>query len=120
MQPVDSRTRSTAVVGGIESILDTAKDGLPRAAPRRDDHPEEQKLPPRAPPGPFQHEDLVSSTHRAGSAGYLQTHLDDKSVYVIAAVARRWTPSRPPLTSGTLHSPTTYREIMIHGRQAAA
>ena len=86
---------------------------------QRRDHPDAQKLLPRAHRAVSNLKTWLQGTHRGVSPEHLQVYLDE----FVFRHNRRGTPMaafQTLLGLGALHPPSTYRQIADHGDQAAA
>jgi transposase-like protein len=90
-----------------------------RPRPQRRDHPDAQKLLPRAHRAASNLKTWLQGTHRGVSPEHLQVYLDE----FVFRHNRRGTPMaafQTLLGLGALHAPSTYRQIAEHEGQAAA
>jgi transposase-like protein len=90
-----------------------------RPRPQRREHPDAQKLLPRAHRAASNLKTWLQGTHRGVSPEHLQTYLDE----FVFRHNRRRTPMaafQTLLGLGALHEASTYREIVTHRDQAAA
>jgi len=102
---------------GYGKLASAGFDHRPR--PQRRDHPDAQKLLPRAHRAVSDLKTWLQGTHRGISPGHLQVYLDE----FVFRHNRRGTPMaafQTLLGLGALHAPSTYRQIAGHGDQAAA
>lgn len=102
---------------GYRGLASAGFDHRPR--PQRRDHPDAQKLLPRAHRSVSNLKTWLQGTHRGVSPEHLQVYLDE----FVFRHNRRRTPMaafQTLLGLGALHDPSTYREITGHVDQAAA
>ncbi len=102
---------------GYGRLADAGYRHRPRL--QRRDHPDAQKLLPRAHRAASNLKTWLQGTHRGVSPEHLQVHLDE----FVFRHNRRRTPMaafQTLLGLGALHGPSTYREIVAHSGQAAA
>jgi transposase-like protein len=101
---------------GYARLAAAGFDHRPRL--QRRDHPDAQKLLPRAHRGASNLKTWLQGTHRGVSAQHLPVYLDE----FVFRHNRRRTPMaafQTLLGLGTVHEPTTYREIVRQGQAAA-
>jgi transposase-like protein len=102
---------------GYRRLASAGFDHRPR--PQRRDHPDAQKLLPRAHRSVSNLKTWLQGTHRGVSPEHLQVYLDE----FVFRHNRRRTPMaafQTLLGLGAHHDPSTYREITGHVKQAAA
>lgn len=102
---------------GYRGLADAGYRHKPRL--QRRDHPDRQKLLPRAHRAASNLKTWLQGTHRGVSPEHLQAYLDE----FVFRHNRRRTPMavfQTLLGLGALHEPSTYREIVTHGGRLAA